>query len=134
MKTNNKNKSNLLLRLNNHKGVLFHLAGIVAIIWFLVRVLPKPDRVRYPCQQMSISIAVGYFAFWSLIWSAMFHGLRLWIKKARFKTAAVAPIILAVLIFLFSITGPVFGNDNNQRWDPIPKEPLVLLRVIRLDE
>ena len=101
MKTHHKNKSNLLMKLSSRQGILFHLAGIAAIIWFLVRVLPRPDRIRYPCQQMSVSIAFGYIAFWSLLWSAIFHGLGLWIKKAKLKTEAITPIFLVILIILY---------------------------------
>ena len=54
MKNHNKNKPSLLQKLYLHQGVFFHIAGIAAVIWFLVRVLPKPDRIRYPCQQVSI--------------------------------------------------------------------------------
>ena len=125
-----KNKSNLLIRLSSHKGILFHLAGIAAIIWFLVRVLPRPDRIRYPCQQMSLSIAVGYIAFWSLLWSAIFHGLGLWIRRVKYKTAAIAPVILVAFVLIFTITSNVYAVNEIKEsytltiWDPIPNEPI----------
>jgi len=124
------NKSNLLIKLSIHNGILFHLAGIAAIIWFLVRVLPRPDRIRYPCQQMSVSIAVGYIAFWSLLWSVIFHGLGLWIRKVKYKTAAIAPVILVAFVLIFSITSNVYAVYETEdefktaMWDPIPKEPI----------
>jgi hypothetical protein len=124
-----KKNANLLLKLSKRQGIFFHLAGIAAIIWFLVRVLPRPDRIRYPCQQMSISVAVGYIVFWSLLWSAIFHGLGLWIRRVRYKTAAIAPVILVVVVLIFSISSNVYAVDEKQenainRWDPIPKEPI----------
>lgn len=130
MRTFHKNKPNLLIKLLNYQGLLFHLAGIVAIIWFLFRVLPRPDRIRYPCQQMSVSIALGYIAFWSLLWSAIFHGIGLWIKKVKYKTSAFAPVILVAFVLIFSITSNVYGVNKTDdeykiiRWDPIPKEPI----------
>jgi hypothetical protein len=130
MKKHHKNNGNILVKLSSHQGLFFHLAGIVAILWFLVRVLPRPDRIRYPCQQMSVSIAVGYIAFWSLLWSALFHGVGLWVRKVKYKTAAIAPIILVAFVLVFSITSNVYAVDEDKdeykitRWDPIPKEPI----------
>ena len=130
MKHHNKNKPSLLQKLYSHQGIFFHIAGIAAIIWFLFRVLPKPDRIRYPCQQVSISIAVGYIAFWSLLWSAIFHGLGLWIRRVKNKTAAFAPVILVAFLLIFSITSNVYGvTKNNEEsqlspWEPIPNEPI----------
>jgi len=120
-----KKNSNFLLKLSNHKGLLFHLAGIAAIIWFLVRVLPKPDRIRYPCQQVSISIALGYIAFWS----ALFHGLGLWIRRVKLKTAAFVPVMLVAFLLVFSVSSNVFGfikseEDKPVSWEPIPNEPI----------
>ncbi len=130
MSKHHKNKSNLLMKLSSHQGILFHLAGLAAIIWFLLRVLPRPDRIRYPCQQISVSVAVGYIAFWSLLWSAIFHGLGLWFRRVKYKTAAIAPVILVAFVLIFSITSNVYAvnetKDENKitRWDPIPKEPI----------
>ena len=107
-------------------GVWFHIAGIACIIWFLVRVLPKPDRIRYPCQQMSITVAMGYVTFWSVL----FCGLGLWIKRVKSKTVATTSAFLAILIILFSVSVPIFANNNSylfsatERWDPIPNEPI----------
>jgi len=130
MNKHHKNKSNLLVRLSSHQGIFFHLAGIAAIIWFIVRVVPRPDRIRYPCQQMSISIAVGYITFWSLLWSAIFHGVGLWIRRVKYKTAAIAPVILVAFVLLFSITSNVYAVNKTKEeykltiWNPIPNEPI----------
>jgi hypothetical protein len=125
-----KHKSNLIMRLYSSQGFLFHLAGIIAIIWFLFRVLPKPDRIQYPCQQMSILIASGYIAFWAMLWSVLFHGLALWIKRVKFKTAAFAPVIFISFLLIFTVTSGVYadiyGESENEItvWDPIPNEPI----------
>jgi hypothetical protein len=130
MKHHNKNKLSLLQKLYSHQGIFFHLAGIAAVIWFLVRVLPKPDRIRYPCQQVSISIAIGYIAFWSILWSVIFHGLGLWIRQMKIKTIAFTPVILVAFLLIFSITSNVYGvikntdEDELILWEPIPNEPI----------
>ena len=43
--------------------IAFPLVGILAITWFLIRVLPKPSRVTYPCQQVAAGIG-GSFLFY----------------------------------------------------------------------
>jgi hypothetical protein len=38
---------------------LFPLVGIAALVWYLVRVIPKPSRASYPCQRAALSVALG---------------------------------------------------------------------------
>jgi hypothetical protein len=130
MKINfHKLKMKLLCKISNPQSVLFHIVGIACIIWFLVRVIPKPDRMRYPCQQLSITVASSYIIFWVILWSALFHGLGLWIKRAKHKTVAYAPVLLIGFILLFSISTNVFADveDEDQKptlWEPISNDPI----------
>lgn len=39
---------------------LFPLVGLVALIWFLTRVAPKPSRVNYPCQRLAMPLAASF--------------------------------------------------------------------------
>ena len=88
--------------------------------------LPAPHRSQYPCQQISISIALGYIAFWS----GLFYCLTIWIKKVKFRTSAAIPTILVVFIIAFSISGIVFANNDNNNpksydpWYPITNDPM----------
>jgi len=121
---------NLFCRISNPYSILFHVAGIVCLIWFLTRVLPKPDRINYPCQQVSMTVASSYIIFWSILWSALFHGLAFWVRRAKTKTTAILPVILVSFVLIFSISSGVFANfDNNEyleasNWEPIPNEPI----------
>ena len=36
------------------------LVGLVSLLWFLVRVIPKPSRVAYPCQRAAFPLASGF--------------------------------------------------------------------------
>ena len=51
------NKKNVALK------ICFPLLGIVALVWFLIRVVPKPSRIEYPCQQIAAPIAFSFVAF-----------------------------------------------------------------------
>jgi len=76
-------KKKLLIKIKNLRGIWFHIVGIACLFWFLIRVVPAPHRSQYPCQQISIPIALGYIAFWSVL----FHGLLRWIRKVKLKTS-----------------------------------------------
>ncbi len=114
-------------KMTGWKGIWFHIAGIVAIIWFLIRVIPKPQRAQYPCQQVAMSLSLGYIAFWSLL----FTGLVVWLRTAKTKFAKTIPTVFTAFIILFTITGAVFATNYFQgdqpaatSWDPIPKQPM----------
>lgn len=122
-------KKGFLMKLYNRKNIWFHLAGIAAIIWFLVRVVPKPDRIRYPCQQATISIALGYIAFWGILWAALFSGFTLWMRRAKYNTTKFAPLLLIGFILVFTVSSQVYANFDDESeqlvaWDPIPNEPI----------
>jgi len=44
---------------------IFILAGITSTVWFLVRVIPKPQRAAYPCMRASAPI-MSSFVLWCL--------------------------------------------------------------------
>ncbi|MDH4239188.1 MAG: hypothetical protein OEW48_06465, partial [Phycisphaerae bacterium] len=39
---------------------LFPVVGLVSLIWFLIRVVPKPSRATYPCQRAAFPLASGF--------------------------------------------------------------------------
>jgi hypothetical protein len=119
-------KKHIIHKLKDSKGTMFHIIGIISVIWFAIRVLPAPHRSQYPCQQMAMPIAFGYIAFWS----ALFFGLITLIKKMKTNLGAIAPCILMVFILFSSIAGVGFADPSmtssltNETWDPIPKQPI----------
>lgn len=42
---------------------LFPIFGILAVIWFLIRVIPKPSRIAYPCQQAAVGIGFSFLVY-----------------------------------------------------------------------
>jgi hypothetical protein len=43
--------------------ILFPLIGIGALIWFLIRVIPKPSRATYPCMRVAYPVASGFVVY-----------------------------------------------------------------------
>jgi len=119
-------KMKFLCKIANPNNLLFHLIGIICILWFLLRVLPKPDRFRYPCQQMSMSVASSYIIFWSILFSALFHGLSYKVRQVKKNATIILPIFSIIFILIFSISNGVFAYDeiNTGSWIPIQNEPI----------
>ena len=83
------------------------IAGLVSLIWFLVRVIPKPSRALYPCQRMAFPIASGFVA-WLLglsAWGLAFRKARHSIARRRYVLAALcAAMGVGVLWVTISVT------------------------------
>jgi hypothetical protein len=59
---------------------IFPIAGLVSLIWFLIRVIPKPSRAAYPCQRVAFPLASGF-----VVWLLGLGASGAAIKKARFN-------------------------------------------------
>lgn len=97
----------LLTKLQQSR-VYIILLGAAATIWFLVRVIPKPSRAKYPCIQAAapimssfiiylLSISVGIFSFKKF--KAAFQSSKYWLGTAF--------LFLTIISFAF-----VLINDN----------------------
>lgn len=96
---------------------LLPITSFLALVWFLVRVLPKPSRATYPCQRIAFPLASS-FVIWltglgasALAWR---RARRLW--RDRHSLKALGLIVAAALaVFLpLSYHGmPSFGGDGS---------------------
>ena len=57
---------------------LFPIAGLLSLIWFLIRVVPKPSRATYPCQRVAAPLASGF-----VVWLAGLTASTLAYRKAN---------------------------------------------------
>jgi hypothetical protein len=81
--------------------------GLVSLLWFLVRVLPKPSRAAYPCQRVAFPLASGFVIWlsgllgWAFTWRKVrasqerFWRVCLW-SAATFACGAVVVATLPV--------------------------------------
>lgn len=86
------NKKNIVLK------ICFPLMGFVALLWFIIRVVPKPSRLDYPCQQIAAPVAFSFLAF---IGSAVV-GAGSWRKFVLLKSRRRLYKAFAVLAIGFS--------------------------------
>ena len=114
----------LKTRLDSYKlspKVIFIIMGIAATIWFLVRVIPKPQRAGYPCMRATAPIMSGF-----VIYLLTMTGSVLLLKKAlsKFRKGHVFTAIAAfagglALIMLFNIKDAreLFSAPQEINWN-----------------
>jgi len=71
----------------------FLLLSAASVCWFLVRVIPKPMRAAYPCQQAAFPLASA-FVLWVL---GLKHSLSAW---ARAKAPRLRPVVVPCTLVL----------------------------------
>jgi uncharacterized protein (DUF362 family) len=92
--------------------------GLLATLWFIIRVLPKPSRASYPCQRAAFPIASAF-----VIWISGTLFSRVIYKKARFASAtgkygrALFFSFLALLLFTGSVFIVQIKETVSAAWD-----------------
>jgi hypothetical protein len=107
---------------------IFPLAGLFSLLWFLVRVIPKPSRAEYPCQRVAAPLAGGF-----VLWIAGLLGSALAYRRAKEmfrrshmgKAAVCFALAAALVIALVNIhQKPIVAEE------PQPNEPIGVARGI----
>jgi hypothetical protein len=79
---------------------LYPVFGLAALVWFLVRVLPKPSRATYPCQRVAGPLAAS-FLLWLLAAAGSALSLRKVLERlgrARYLNAVVGAVMAASIL------------------------------------
>ncbi|MBN2182546.1 MAG: DUF362 domain-containing protein [Sedimentisphaerales bacterium] len=101
---------------------LLPLIGLVSLIWFLIRVIPKPSRATYPCQRLAAPLA-GSFIVWiaGLVGSSfLYRRAKLLLKKSRYVMAGILIVFAVVVIWsVLSITGSHPANAAFSPSEPV---------------
>jgi hypothetical protein len=80
--------------------VVFLFTGFAALVWFLVRVIPKPTRATYPCMKAAAPLASSFVIYLLGITSTY-----LFFKKANKYLRESRTFLFTVFLFL----GLIFG-------------------------
>ena len=80
--------------------VFFPLIGLAALVWFVVRVAPKPSRAAYPCQRVAMPLASSF-----VLWLTGMVGASLAFRQARgkFRQARYVTGALALVVALLGV-------------------------------
>jgi hypothetical protein len=87
---------------------LFPITGLAALIWFLIRVVPKPSRASYPCQRVAAPLA-GSFIVWfvGVIGSiTLYRKVKDFFKRLRFGWGVVGLVVLLAAGIVTLVTMP----------------------------
>ena len=52
-----------MLQKNSRGTLYFIVLGIVSVVWLLIRVIPKPSRITYPCQKIAAVNAMTFITW-----------------------------------------------------------------------
>lgn len=77
------------------------ITGLLSLIWFLIRVIPKPSRAAYPCQQAAFPVASA-FIIWitgAFMASLFYRKAKANWRKKKYMAFGISAFI-ALLIFL----------------------------------
>ena len=99
------------------------IVGFLALLWFLIRVIPKPSRASYPCQRAAFPLASGF-----IVWLAGLLGSVVFIRKARRHLASsrirAAVIWICLSIFCLWLTLSITSSRTAKADDPVPNDPI----------
>jgi uncharacterized protein (DUF362 family) len=113
--------------------VTFILTGIFSTAWFLIRVIPKPQRAAYPCMRAAAPVMSGF-----IIWLLSLIGSAVAIKKARLNFLR-SNYFYGILFILIAIAGSVFlinresgyaSAKSNSEWIITPNQPVGIAKGI----
>lgn len=78
---------------------LLPIAGLVSLVWFLLRVIPKPSRALYPCQRLAMPLASGFVAWLIGLVGAMvaFRKAKGLLRQSRWPLAVAC--LMAAMVF-----------------------------------
>ena len=80
---------------------VFPIVGLLSLIWFLIRVVPKPSRAMYPCQRVAAPLASG-FVVWitGLIGSTFaYRKARRYLRQSRYVIAGICVVVSIMTVW-----------------------------------
>ncbi|MDX2431009.1 MAG: DUF362 domain-containing protein, partial [Bacteroides sp.] len=84
-----------------------YIVGFSALVWFLIRVVPKPSRAAYPCQRAAFPIASAF-----VIWIGGVFATSFLFKKARAKFSEAKYTVAGILLMVSVITSFLVINPG----------------------
>jgi hypothetical protein len=105
------------------------IIGLLALIWFLIRVIPKPIRAGYPCQRIAFPLASGF-----VLWLMGILGSLVFIRKARRHLAAsrcrIAAFCIAAAALCLWLTLSMTAGRPARADNPVPNAPVGVAKGI----
>jgi hypothetical protein len=88
--------------------VAFPVLGLFSLLWFLVRVAPKPSRAAYPCQRVAAPLAGGFVVWLTGMIASVFayRKAKDFFRQSHLALACASLVVAAVLGVITLMTAP----------------------------
>jgi hypothetical protein len=114
--------------------LLFPLIGFGALIWFLIRVIPKPSRATYPCMRVAYPVASGFVIYLLGLAASAFAMGKVkehWKNSRYWAMAGFLTIALLAGFFTFQADKPAaYANTFSVNTANIANEPIGVAKGI----
>lgn len=103
----------------------FIVIGFAALIWFLIRVIPKPSRAAYPCMQAAFPIASGFVVYITGLIASIFvfDKLKKYWREEQYIAVTISLVILVISgVFIFQSEKPHVYADTS--YLDTPNQPI----------
>ncbi len=102
------------------------LIGLIATIWFIIRVIPKPSRIHYPCMQMAAPFASSFVLYITGLLSGVFAWKKLTeaVQNSRYVTSIAFGLLLVCAAVIFTMNGSFISKASTTVDEPGPNEPV----------
>ena len=113
-------KKGIFTRLKNN-GFLFRLGfivtGIASALWFVMRVVPKPQRATYPCMRVAAPWASAFVVYLLSLTGSVFSFKKSghYFKISRYKLAGIFLIAGLVFAFITIPSTPYTASESSAR-------------------
>jgi hypothetical protein len=116
------------LKRNQIRGrMMFFILGITSTVWFLIRVVPKPQRAAYPCMRIAAPLMSSFVLWLIAVTTSVFAFRRVGknIRVQRYLAAGFFFFIAAVfaLVSLFSYSDNSFASILIEQ-EYVPNQPV----------
>jgi hypothetical protein len=110
----------------------FIFLGVISTIWFLIRVIPKPSRINYPCMRIAAPFASGFILYIAGITTSVFavKKIRTSFKNSHYLmgTGFILLLLFALLFSMYHGTIPVSATTILRKCGP--NQPIGIARGI----
>jgi hypothetical protein len=107
--------------------ISFIAMGIASTVWFIIRVIPKPQRAFYPCMRAAAPIMSGFVIYLLSLTGAFaaFRNAKLSLSRAKyFYTAAFIIIGLVCSAIFINVNKEEAAAQSNSKWIVTPNKPV----------
>lgn len=117
---------------NCRSRLLFPFLGIVSLLWFLIRVIPKPSRATYPCMKVMAPVASSFVVWLMGLMTSTFafkKAKETW-QQSRYWIACTFAILGFIGIFWMTTTREKTVRASYADFVPETNQPIGIAKGI----